>query len=210
MDRLRWIVPPLLLPSACGRGTPTAPATATAIPPLPVTPTRTPTSTPSPTPSPTLTPTLTFAQVLEILEKARPAIDQVADHSMRSLLLVRVAVLEAKTGQEAQASQTCTQAIQAAREIQDDFWHALALAGIARAQAKARQFDQALQTARGVEDTSWRVWALGEIPRAQVKAGQVEQALRMAEPIADDSPGYASFLLGIARGLLGIEIEEEE
>ncbi len=115
--------------------------------------------------------------------------------------------LQAVAGATDKSSQSFAQAIEAARQIEDASWRAMALVEIAKAQAEAGQCAPALEITRQIEDASQRARALREIVKTQAKAGQIDQAIQTAEQITGAPEVYTETLLEIARVLLGLPRE---
>jgi tetratricopeptide (TPR) repeat protein len=113
------------------------------------------------------------------------------------------------------------QALKGAEGIEEAWWRAWALVGIAKEMAKAgileqakEVFDQALKVAEGIKDAWDRAMALREIAEGMAKAGMeertkeiFEQALEAAEEI-EDARGWAEALGKIAKGMVRVGMEK--
>ena len=78
-----------------------------------------------------------------------------------------------------EVSRTLTEALEAARAIEDTSWRAVALSAAAPALAQAGQMEEvsrtlteALEAARAIEDTSWRAGVLRAVASALAQAGR--------------------------------------
>ncbi|MFA0745986.1 MAG: hypothetical protein LASZOEIN_002800, partial [Candidatus Fervidibacter sp.] len=72
---------------------------------------------------------------------------------------------------------------QAAQKIEDAGYRSETLKEIAKATAKAGEFDLALQAAQKIEDAGYRSLALKGIAVAMAEAGQFDRALQIAQKI---------------------------
>ena len=92
------------------------------------------------------------------------------------------------------------QARKTAAEISNPYWRAKALAAIAGALAKAREFESARKTAAEISDPYVRAEALAAIAGALAKAREFESARKTAAEISD-SYWRAEALAAIAGAL---------
>jgi tetratricopeptide (TPR) repeat protein len=134
-------------------------------------------------------------------------------------------VLDDKSKEESATSwaskELFDQALKGAEGIEEAWWRAWALVGIAKEMAKAgileqakEVFDQALKVAEGIKDAWDRAMALREIAEGMAKAGMeertkeiFEQALEAAEEI-EDARGWAEALGKIAKGMVRVGMEK--
>ena len=119
----------------------------------------------------------------------------IGDERLRAEALAAIAPAQAETGDTHGANRSISEALSAARSMEDDTFLGLAaLSSIATAQVQVGNYTEAIRTARSEGDRA--SWMLKDITEALLEAGEINGALRTARSIEDaEQRGWALHLI---------------